>query len=434
MGNNKPQVKDFLDFIDVSTTAYHTVLECKRRLEEAGFERLYMKDAWCLEAAGKYYTILYDEMIVAFTVPQERQRVSYFKIIASHCDSSCFRIKAKPEMVIGNCLKLNTEVYGAPILNTWLDRTLSIAGKVILKSENIYNPRIEFIDMNDIYLTIPNLAIHLNKKVNEGVELNKQIDMLPFISLINEQTEAEGYLTQLVAEKLDVDASEILDMDLFVYLNEKGATVGKNKNLISAPRLDDLSMVYASIDAITKIDPYEQMGVNIAVCFNNEEIGNTSIKGADSSLFATILERITMAYEKTKEQFFRMVDFSFMISADVTHAEHINHVEKEDPTNKVLINKGITIKSCANKSYGTDSESTAVFIQLAQKAQIPVQRFFNRSDQITGKALGPIVSKYFPVRSVDVGVPIWAMHSSREVMGVKDLEDSCKVFKTFFES
>lgn len=431
MEDGRERVVDFLNFIEVSTTAYQTVIECERRLIAAGFTRLTMKESWCIQPAGKYYIIPYDAMLVAFTGASEMHRLNGFKIIASHNDNPSFKIKAKPEITLGNCLKLNTEVYGAPILSTWLDRLLSIAGKVVLRSEDVLKPRTAFVDLKKVVLTIPNLAIHLNKKINEGVALNLQIDMLPVLGLIDNTCESQGYLMKLLAKELQVDPTEILDFDLFIYLAEKGALIGIEENLISAPRLDNLAMVYASMEAL--IEAHHDKDIHIAVCFNHEEVGSTSIEGADSNLFSLITERILMGYNKTKEQYYRMLDQSFMISADATHAQHPNLSEKSDLTNTVLMNKGITIKNSAQKNYGTESESAGAFIQLCEKAKVPVQRFANRSDIPGGKTLGPIASKYLPIQSVDVGLPMWAMHSSREVVGAQDFIDALKVFKTFYE-
>ncbi len=424
-------VNDFLDFLKVSTTTYHTVLECERRLLAAGFTKLNMNETWCMQPSGKYYVLPNHAMCVAFTVASEMHRLNGLKLIVTHNDSPCFKIKTRPEMVFENCLKLNTEVYGGPILNTWLDRLLSIAGKVVLKSDDILNPKIAFVDLKKTILTIPNLAIHMNRKINEGVALNPQIDLLPVLGLIDKQCQTDGYLVRLIAQELQVEASDILDFDLFVYLAEEGALIGVEEELISAPRLDNLSMVYASIEAL--INSGHEKGINLAVCFNHEEVGNTSIEGADSTLLAMITERIMMGYNKTKDQYYRMLDHSFMISADAVHAHHPNLSEKSDPTNKVLMNKGVTIKGSAGKSYSTDSESAGVFMQLCLQAQVPVQRFSNRSDQPGGKTLGPVANKYLPISTVDVGLPMWAMHSAREVVGVSDFYDMMKVFNTFYE-
>lgn len=423
-------INDFLSFLGASTTPYQTVLECERRLKEEGFEKLFMEDPWFLQPNGKYYIMPYDSVIIAFRLAKGMYSASTFKIIASHNDSPCFKIKPNPEMKEGNVLKLNTEPYGGPILNTWMDRLLSIAGKVSLKSKDIFKPNIKYIDFKKPLMTIPNLAIHLDRKVNEGKELNRQIDLLPVLSITDKENDINNYLIKLISKELEVELEDILDFDLYAYLAEEGKTIGMNEELISGPRLDNLAMVYASFQGL--IHSQDSNGINIAVCFNNEEVGSTSIEGANSTLFSMITERITASFNKTKDQYFRMLNSSFLISADAAHAQNPNRTEKGDPTNIVFMNKGIVIKNSARKNYSTDSEATAIFLQLCDKAKIQHQRFVNRSDYIGGSTLGPITTKYIPIRAIDVGIPMWAMHSSREVMGVEDFLDTLKVFEAFY--
>lgn len=430
MNNNI--VKDFLNFLNTSTTPYQTVIECERRLVEAGFTRLYMEEAWYIQPGGKYYIIPYDSVVAAFKVAEGTYNAKGFKIIASHNDSPCFKIKPNPEMKEGNVLKLNTEVYGGPILNTWMDRLLSIAGKVSLKSNNIFKPKIEYIDFKKPLLTIPNLAIHLNRKVNEGLELNKQIDLLPILSIINKEEDINNFLVKLISKGLGAEPEDVLDFDLFAYLAEEGKTIGVNEELISAPRLDNLAMVYASFQALINCENNQE--INMAVCFNHEEIGSTSIEGADSSLFSIITKRIITSFNKTIGQYYRMLNSSFLISADAAHAVNPNRTEKADPTNEVFMNNGIVIKNSARKSYTTDCEASAIFIQLCNKANIKFQRFANRSDNTGGSTLGPIITKQLPIKAIDVGVPMWAMHSSKEVIGVQDFIDTLKVFEAFYKA
>ncbi|PKM95173.1 MAG: M18 family aminopeptidase [Firmicutes bacterium HGW-Firmicutes-1] len=425
-------VADFLEFLEGATTPYQTVLECEKRLVKAGFVRLNMEESWSMTPKGRYYVIPYDSIIIAFTVANEMHNLDRIKVIASHNDSPCFKIKSNPEMLDGNILKLNTEVYGGPILNTWMDRTLSIAGKVGLRSEDIFKPIVKYVDMKKTIVTIPNIAIHMNRKVNEGIELNKQVDLLPVLGLWDKEKDKSGFLIQLISDAVGVQPSEVLDFDLYLYLAEKGAVIGVDEGLISAPRLDNLAMVYTSIEALMKSN--NKSGIQMAVCFNNEEIGSTTIEGADSSLLSIIIQRIMAAFNRSTEQYYRMLNNSFMISADAAHGTHPNAPQKGDPTNEVRLNEGITIKSSAKKSYATDCESAAVFLQLCERAEIKVQRFANRSDMIGGMTLGPVVSKYLPIRTVDVGLPMWAMHSAREVIGLKDFVDSLKVFETFYNS
>lgn len=426
----KNKVEDFLDFLDVATTPFQTVLECERRLKEAGFERLYMNRSWSVGSKGKYYVIPHDSMLVAFTVGDEMHHLDRFKVVASHIDTPGFKIKPLPEIINNNYMKLNTEVYGGPILNTWMDRILSFAGKVSIKSDDVLKPTLRYIDIKKPIMTIPNLAIHMNREVNKGVELNKQKDMIPIIGQVADEIDKEKFLMDMLAEALKVKVEDILDFDLHIYLAEKGTLIGVDESMISAPRMDDLAMAYASIEALIRSN--SNNGINISVCYDNEEVGSTSKQGADSKLLSIICQRIFTAYNKIPDQLYRVLPESLIISADAAHAVHPNLPEKNDPTNKAIINKGIVIKMNANKNYGTDCETSAIIRQLCEKAEIDVQTYVNRSDQVGGKSLGPIIESQLAIKAVDIGIPMLAMHSAREVIGAKDLLDSIKLFETFY--
>lgn len=422
-------MKDFFDFIDEATSPIHTALACEKRLAEAGFEELHFNELWNVQASGRYYVKMYHSMIIAFTVASDISKVNAFKIIASHGDFPCFKIKPEPHMHSDNYLKLNTGIYGGPIYNTWLDRVLSIAGMVSLKSDNPLSPKMRYIDFKKPLMTIPNLAIHFNRKVNEGVPLNPQVDLLPIIGLSSQ--DKENFFIKLLANELNVVEDEILDFDLFAYLFESGTTMGMDGCLISAPRLDNLAMVYASFDAL--IDSKQTKDINIAVCFDNEEVGSTTNRGANNNLLSIILEKICMSMNRTKEQYVSVLSNSFAISADASHAVHPNLADKADPTHKSLMNQGIAIKYNANMSYASDSESAGVIIQLCKALGIPYQKYTTRSDNPGGKTLGPLMNTFLPIRTVDVGLPMAAMHSARELIGKQDFLDSLNLFKFFYE-
>jgi aspartyl aminopeptidase len=421
---------DFLDFLKNATNPYHAVIECESILQENNFIKLSMEDEWNLEHGGKYYIIPYPSSIIAFTLGTNRLITDGFRIIASHTDSPCLKIKPMPEMVVENYMKVNTEVYGGPILNTWMDRLLSFGGRVVLKSDNIRKPKIRYIDYKKPVMTIPNLAIHMNSDINKGIELNKQKDLLPIMGQIDKDTNKEKYLLNLIGKEIGESPENILDYDLYVYLAEEGVVTGVDGEFVSAPRLDDLSMVYASIKGI--INGEHKDGINIAACFDNEEIGSRTKQGADSNLFAIITERIAIALGKSKTQYYRMLSDSYMISADGAHGLHPNYPEKNDPTNKPTVNKGIAIKINASKKYSSDAVSIGVFQQLCEKEGVEVQKFVNRSDLTGGSTLGTIATKYLPISAVDIGVPMLAMHSSREIMGTNDFLDTIKLFTGFY--
>ncbi len=421
--------KDLLEFIKKSASPYHGVMEGRRMLEEAGFEELKMGQEWHVQRKGKYYVCPYPTAIFAIKVGEVIDNVG-FKIIASHTDSPCFKIKPKSEMVRDGYVSLNTEVYGGPIFSTWFDRPLSIAGKVALRSANPLKPEICYVDFKRPLLTIPSLAIHMNREVNKGVEIHPQKHTLPLVGQINDTLEKENYLLKYLAAEMEVDTKEILDFDLYLYVAEEGHIIGFENDFLQAPKLDDLAMVYGSLRSIIESGCYD--GINIVACFDSEEVGSGTKAGADSALFANILERLSIALNRSKSKHFRMFETSFIISADGAHALHPNVAEEHDPTNRPVLNKGIVLKLSAKQSYATDCESTAAIQQLCDESDLAYQKFVNRSGALGGKTIGPIMSSYIPVRAADVGLPMLAMHSTRELVGVKDLVIMDQMFNNFY--
>lgn len=425
----KIQSNELINFIKKGSSPFHVVIEGRKMLDNAGFSQLNMRDEWSVQSGGKYYVIPHPTSIIAFTVGDMIDEMGY-KIICSHTDSPTFKIKPKSEIKIENYITLNTEVYGGPVYYTWFDRPLSIAGKVALKSDNPMKPTMKYIDCKKPILTIPSLAIHMNREVNKGVEIHPQKDTLPLMGLINDTLEKDNYLLSYLAKELDVQVVDILDFDLYLYLAEEGQLIGINEEFVQAPRLDDLASVYSSLRALSDVE--NKAGINIAACFDNEEIGSQTKQGADSVLFSNILERISIALKRTKSKHYRMYDNSFMISADGAHALHPNAVEKNDPTNKPVLNQGVVLKLSAKQSYATDCESTAIVQQLCHMTNIPYQKFVNRSGSLGGKTLAPIMSSYLPIKAVDIGVPMLAMHSSKELVGVDDLLYMNELFINFY--
>jgi aspartyl aminopeptidase len=428
--NTLDQSKDLIDFIKAGTSPYHTVLEVKRRLLEAGFLELVLDHEWRLDFGKSYFVSPYPSVLFGFSIPKHIDYNQVFRFVTAHTDQPCFRVKPSPEMSVGGYLKLNTETYGGPILNTWLDRPLSMAGRVAIKSDMIMKPRIEFIDFKKSILTIPNLAIHMNREVNKGVELNKQTDTIPLAGLLQEHLNKDNFLMGHLAHQLGVKIEDILDFDLYIYVNEMGEIIGLNNEFISAPRLDDLAMVHAATQAMIETKPTR--GVNVIAFFDHEEVGSKSKEGADSMLFHMVLKRMANAIYLDDSQFQRALTQSFMISADMAHALHPNRPEKHDPTNQPELGKGVVVKISGNQSYATDSESIAIFQQICEAGEVPYQKYVNRSDNAGGKTLGPLATSYLPLRTVDVGNPMLGMHSARELIGVKDHGNMIKTFNTFF--
>lgn len=422
---------DLIDFLYKSPTAHHSVKTIKERLDLNGFTEVKESDKWNLQKDGKYYVIKNDSALIAFTIGNGDIEEDGFKLIGAHTDSPGFRIKANPEMISeGTYLKLNTEVYGGPILYTWFDRPLGIAGKVTLKGSSPLKPEIKLVNINKPLLIIPSLAIHMNRNVNEGLNVNRQKDTLPLLSLINEKFEKDGYLVKVLAEELKVSAADILGFDLGLYEIEKGAVIGLNEEFISAGRLDDMWMVYAGIQALVESKPNKS--TKVMVCMDNEEIGSLTAQGANSALLLNILERITLALGKDREGLHRALANSLMISADLAHAVHPNVEEKHDPTNRPVLGKGPVLKTAASGSYSTDSYNAAIFEGLCNSAEVPYQKFFNRSDVRGGTTIGPITSSLLTIPVMDMGAPLLSMHSIRELAAVKDNEYTIKLFTHFY--
>lgn len=422
-----------LDFIQGSPSPFHAVQTTKDQLVPAGFKELKLEDKWTLFPGGKYVVSRNDSALIAFVLGEGSPEDSGFHIIGTHTDSPTFRLKPSPIIrVEGKYIKLNVETYGGPILNTWLDRPLSLAGRVILNGKSPYHPKSVLFQSPSPLLVIPNLAIHLNRKVNEGVELNKQKDLLPLLGMIEEGLVKEDALIKHLSELIHVTPEEIIDFDLVLYEYESGSIIGLNQEFISSSRLDDLAMVHAGTWAIAKAEGNRSTAV--LACFDHEEVGSTSKQGAASPFLSTVLERIMVALGKDREEYFQALAHSFMISADMAHALHPNVGEKHDPVNKPALNGGPVIKLSANMSYTSDAESATVFKSLCSEARIPVQMFVNRSDERGGSTIGPISTTHLDIRSVDVGNPLLAMHSIRELGGVKDHLAMSKVFKVFYSN
>ncbi|MGL4993062.1 MAG: M18 family aminopeptidase [Bacteroidales bacterium] len=427
----KQFAKDLISFLDESPSSYHAVESVKKRLLADGFKELFPNDSWEISQGGKYYTTKNDSAIFAFVIGQDKPCESGFNIICAHTDSPSFKIKPNCEMAVeGRYLKLNTEVYGGPILYTWFDRPLTLAGRVLLKSENILRPSSKLIFIDRPILIIPHLAIHLNRSVNDGIAISRQKDMLPVISLINEQFEKNNFLVNLIAKELNVEASDILDFDLTLREHAKGQLVGLNQELISAGCIDDLAMAHAGVNAL--LDSNDSTHTKVLALFDNEEVGSGSKQGAASPLLRNILERVVISLGGSKQEFFQAISQSFMISADMAHALHPNYPEKHDPTNHPLMNGGPVIKLAANQKYISDGDSSAVFKSICEKAGVPCQTFVNHSDMVGGSTLGNLLLTQMDLRGVDIGNPMWGMHSIRETAGVTDHSYMRRALTTFY--
>ena len=422
---------ELIDFLYDSPSACHGVKATQRILEKNGFIEIKESDKWNLEAKGKYYVIKNDSALIAFEVGTGDIEETGLRLIGAHTDVPGFRIKPNPQMISeGKYVKLNTEVYGGPILYTWFDRPLSIAGKVSLKGSSPLKPETRLVNINKPLLIIPSLAIHMNREVNEGFKINKQVDTLPLLALINDKLEKEDYLMNILAEELQVNKEDILNFELGLYEYEKGMLIGMNEELISSGRFDDLWMVYAGIKAL--VDSKENEATKVMICIDNEEIGSLTAEGANSTLLNNILERIALGLGKDREGYYRTLANSIMISADLAHAVHPNLGDKHDPTNRPVLEGGPVLKIAASGSYSTDSFNGAVFAGICEAAGVPFQKFVNRSDVRGGTTIGPVTSANLTIPVIDMGAPVLGMHSIRELASVKDNYYTVKAFTEFF--
>ncbi len=425
----KKTSSELLALLDASPVNFLAAAYVERQLEANGFHRLDAAEPFPTLRAGDQYFITKNETAVfAFRVGTKLPAEAGFKLICAHSDSPGFRIKPRAEMWCeGGIVKLNTEVYGGPILYTWFDRPLSVAGRVLLRSDNPLHPVVKRVRIERPLLVIPHLAIHFNRQVNEGNPLSKQKDMLPVLGIVNEKLEADGLLLNVLAEELDVKVGDILDFDLCLYDVQKAVLTGLHEEFVSSGRLDDLAMVHAGLHALLNSNTTEM--TQVLAVFDNEETGSGTKQGAASPVLRNLLERVA----GDSEALYRAVERSFMISADMAHAVHPNYPEKHDPTNHPVMGGGPVIKINANQKYVTDAESAAVFAEVCRLAGVPCQYFVNHSDSAGGSTLGNILTAQLPMRGVDMGNPMWGMHSVRETASVQDQEYVCRAFTKFFE-
>ena len=427
----KRLAQELIDFLYKSPTAYHAASSVKDMLDNEGFEEIFEKDAWKFEKGRKYYLVKNNSAVIAFKVGNGEIEKDGFRLIGAHTDAPGFRIKPNAEMKTeDHYVRLNTEVYGGPILYTWFDRPLGIAGRVILKGKSALKPRVELVNINKPVLIIPSLAIHMNRSVNEGYNFNRQKDTLPLVGFVNEELEKKGYLMSLLTKELGVSEDEILDFDLYLYEYEKGCVIGINEELISAGKLDDQWMVFAGVKAL--INSTDIDSTKVMICIDNEEIGSLTAQGAQSKLIRGTLERIAIALGKNSEEFFRAVSNSVMISADLAHAVHPNLPEKHDPTNRPLLGNGPVLKIAASGSYSTEGVAAGIFEAVCKEANVPVQKFVNRSDVRGGTTIGPMSAADLCIPVIDMGAPLIGMHSVRELASVKDNFYTIEAFTKFF--
>lgn len=419
----KDNAQKLLDYIYNSPTAYHATANGVDKLKEAGFTQLFEGDAWDMRAGGKYFVAKNGSAFAAWVVGLDMANPA-FRVIAAHTDSPAFVIKPNPQMITGKHVKLNTSPYGGMILHTWFDRPLALAGRVLLKSENFLSPEERLVNINRPLMVIPSLAIHLNREVNKGFEINPQNHTLPFVAMINEELEKDDYLLNLLTEELKCKPENILDFDLTLYEYARNGFVGGGK-FISSPRLDDLWMVHAGLETILQADA--GAFTKLLFCPDNEEIGSMTAWGAHSRFIQSILERIV-----GQDKFDRAMANSFIISADLGHAQNPNYADKDDPTSPSIMGEGVILKYSPMQKYATNGYTGAVFRGLCETAGVPCQAYITRSDITGGGTIGAMMSAKLGCAVVDMGLAVMGMHSIRELGAVIDNEHILKLFKTFF--
>ena len=429
-------INRLLKFLDVSPVNFLAARNIACELEQNGYRRLDPQQPLGeLKAGDKVYVTKNDSSVYAFRLGRKPLAETGFHMICAHSDSPTFRVKPHAEMTgEGRLVRLNTEVYGGPILSTWFDRPLTLAGRVIVRGKDAMSPETMLMHVRRPLLQISNLAIHFNRQVNDGVKLSKQKDMLPLLGLINDELEQGNLLMNVIVEELSkqrpVSHEDILDFDLYLADTQPACTFGVHDEFISSGRLDDLSMCFAGLEAL--IAAPESDTTQVLAIFDNEETGSQTKQGAGSPFLASMLMRIARQQSGTEEAYWQAVERAFMISADNAHAFHPNYAEKYDPTNHPMLGGGPAIKFNASQKYASDAVSAAIFAEICRKAGVPCQRFVNHSDVAGGSTLGNILASTVPLRGVDMGNAILGMHSCRETGSVADHEYCVRAFTEFY--
>ena len=418
-------VQELFDFIQQSPSCFHVIENVKKQLTEQGFEELCENKNWQIKEGGKYFVTRNLSSVIAFKVPTKNFKS--FHIVASHSDSPTFKIKDHPEQVVkGKYVQLNTERYGGMIYSTWFDRPLSIAGRALVKTETGVATKLLNIDRD--LLVIPNLAVHMDRTVNDGMKYNPQVNLLP----LDGDAASKDTFNKLVAEACGTAEENIISTDLFLYNRTAPTVWGAHNEYMSCAKLDDLECAFSSLKAFLKGE--NSQSVSVCPIFDNEEVGSSTKQGANSTFMYDVLHRINENLGRTEEQYHTAVASSFMLSADNAHALHPNHPAISDPTNPVYLNEGIVIKHNANQKYTTDAVSSAIFQKMCEEKNVPYQHFVNRSDVAGGSTLGNIANTHVSLNTVDIGMAQLAMHSSYETAGVLDLDYMIAGMEAFYNS
>ena len=418
---------DLMDFIAMSPTPFHAVEQIIYKLECAGYQRLYESDSWQLENNQGYYVTRNDSSIVTFKMGEDIVS-NGIQMVGAHTDSPCLKVKPEPDILTKGYYQLGVEVYGGALLNPWFDRDLSLAGRInYLDDDNDLCSTL--VNFEDPIAVIPSLAIHLDREANKNRTVNPQTDIPPvLLKLPVSETDKKPSFKDILLQKIkdDTDAIEILDYELCFYDVQEPSYIGLHQDFIASARLDNLLSCYTGLMAMTETS---NAGSKLLVCTDHEEVGSASACGAQGPFLQSLLERVAGSHEN----YVRMIDQSMMVSADNAHAVHPNYVDRHDDNHGPEINMGPVIKTNANQRYATNSDTSALFKQLCKKADVPVQSFVVKSDMACGSTIGPIAASEIGVRTIDVGVPTFAMHSIRELAGRWDAYYLFRVLKEFYQ-
>ncbi len=432
--NARQQVQDLLDFIDVSPSPWHAVASLEQRIQAFQFQRLDEKEAWSLSAGGRYYVVRDDSSMVLFVAGRHDLAKTGFKILGAHTDSPGLRLKPNPQINADKLVRLAVEVYGGPILATFCDRDLSLAGRIAYRSDDGGITR-RLLRFEQALLRLPNLAIHMNRSVNEdGLKLNKQTELPLILSQVGEAQLISDQFLSLLTQASGLPAERILSWEFNIYDTQKGMFWGHEQAFYADSQLDNLASCHAGLSAL--LDEPVLNGGNTLVCafFDHEEIGSESHKGAAGSFLPDVLERMALGMALDKQDYQRALANSLMISADMAHAFQPNFPAAYEPGHKIHVNQGPVIKINANHRYASSCLSEAAFVDFCRQAEVPFQKYAHRGDLPCGSTIGPIASAKLGIATVDVGNPMWAMHSARESAGVQDHNYMIKALKRFFSS
>jgi len=423
--------QNLINFLYDAPTASHQVATISAILKNAGFTELKEGGIWSVEVGGKYFLKKQHAALIAFKVGNKDLTENGLRIIGAHTDSPSFKLKSLPEIITEKAyLKFNVEMYGSAIAYTWFDRPLGVAGQVAIKTSNPLKPEIRLVNIKRPLLTIPSVAIHLNPTANTDFKVNNQKDMLPLIALVQEHFKKEGFIQELLAKELNISPQDVLSFELDLYAFEKGTTIGANEEFIQAQGLDDKWMVYSALVAM--LNNRDSKNTQVAIFVDNEEVGSLSARGANSTFISTFLHRLAHGLGYAAEEMHSILENSVVLSADLAHAVHPNQPDLHDPTNRPVLGGGPVVKVAASGSYSTDATGYAIFKGLCEKAGVPYQALYNRSDKRGGSTIGPMTAALLSARVIDMGAPLLGMHSIKELASTRDHEFTIRLFETLY--